>query len=506
MSRFLFLCLSLISFASFYCDAQSPEMIRVQADKYLRSSLSQFRDLLSLPNDAHFPQDLEENIEWLHHAFSRLNFNVERLPTGGIDILFAEKRNSGAAKTVLVYLQIDGQPVDPSAWQQQDPFIPQLKRPVHSDWEHLPWEVLNEGSIDPDWRIFCRSASDAKGPVAAFLTALQIMDDQGWSPDFNLKIIMDCEEELGSPNLPKAVERYRDKLQADMLVIFDGPRHISNLPTLTFGARGITTMRLTTYGPRVPQHSGHYGNYAPNPALRMSQLLASMKDERGRVTIPGFYAGIELDDATKKVLAAVPDDEAVIRENLGIAEPDAVAASYQESLQYPSLNIRGLASAWVGSKVRTIVPSAAVANLDIRTVKESDPQRLVDLVIDHIRRQGYHVCDGEPTEEERKKYDKLLSLDYEISYAAFRTEFDEEVSLWCDRALTKMFDRAPIKIRTSGGSIPIAPFVETLGIPAVTVPIVNRDNNQHSPNENIRIGNYLEGVYTYLALMLEPIN
>ncbi|MCB0667306.1 MAG: M20/M25/M40 family metallo-hydrolase [Saprospiraceae bacterium] len=479
--------------------------MRIQADAYLRSSLSQFRDLLALPNDAHFPRDLEPNIEWLHNAFSRLNFRVERLPTGGIDILFAEKLYPAATKTVLVYLQIDGQPVDPGSWLQPDPFKPVLKEKSGEQWEIIPWESVEQDSLDPDWRIFCRSASDAKGPVAAFLTALQIMDREGWSPDFNLKIIMDCEEELGSPHLPEAVMKYREKLKADMLVIFDGPRHISNLPTLTFGARGITTMRLTTYGPRVPQHSGHYGNYAPNPALRMAQLLASMKDDKGRVTIPGFYDGIDLDEATKMILAAVPDDEAVIRENLGIAEPDAVAETYQQSLQYPSLNIRGLASAWVGTKVRTIVPSAAVANLDIRTVRESDPQRLVDLIIGHIINEGYHLCEGEPTDQERASYNKLLSFDYEISYNAFRTEFDEDVSRWCDRALSKMFGQSPIKIRTSGGSIPIAPFVETLGIPAVTVPIVNRDNNQHSPNENIRIGNYLEGIYTYLSLMTEPL-
>jgi acetylornithine deacetylase/succinyl-diaminopimelate desuccinylase-like protein len=316
---------------------------------------------------------------------------------------------------------------------------------------------------------------------------------------------MDCEEELGSPNLPAAVEKYRGKLAADMLVILDGPRHISNLPTLTFGARGIATMRLTTYGPRVPQLSGHYGNYAPNPALRLAQLLASMKDEDGRVIIEGFYDGIMLDETTRQILAQVPDDEAVIQQNLGIAEPDKVAPTYQEALQYPSLNIRGMASAWVGSKVRTIIPDAAVANLDIRTVKESDPQRLVDLVISHIRKQGYHICDQEPNEQERAQYPKLISLGHEISYGAFRTDFDEEVSIWLDLALTRMFGQSPIKIRTSGGSIPIAPFVQTLGIPAVTVPIVNRDNNQHSPNENIRIGNYLEGIYTYLAFLTHPL-
>jgi acetylornithine deacetylase/succinyl-diaminopimelate desuccinylase-like protein len=205
-------------------------------------------------------------------------------------------------------------------------------------------------------------------------------------------------------------------------------------------------------------------------------------------------------------LAQVPDDEKLIRHNLGIAITDKVAPTYQEALQYPSLNIRGMSSAWVGSKVRTIIPDAAVANLDIRTVKESDPQRLVDLVIQHIEAQGYHICAQEPTGEERETFGKLISLHAEISYGAFRTDFDENVSIWLDQALTRMFGQSPVKIRTSGGSIPIAPFVQTLGIPAVTVPIVNRDNNQHSPNENIRIGNYLEGISTYLAILTEPMN
>ncbi|NND31893.1 MAG: M20/M25/M40 family metallo-hydrolase [Saprospiraceae bacterium] len=482
------------------------EIILEKANASLRSSIETFKEFLSLPNDAHIPEDLDPNIEWLITAFEAIDFTTRRLPTEGIDLLLAERSFPDAEKTVLIYLQIDGQPVDPTKWQQNSPYEPQLKRKENGSWVNVPWERLDQQPLDPELRIFARSASDAKGPVVAFLTALQIASSEQWQPNFNLKIIMDCEEELGSPNLPAAVEMFRDQLAADMLIILDGPRHISNLPTLTFGARGIATMRLTTYGPRVPQHSGHYGNYAPNPALRLSQLLASMKDDDGRVIIPGFYQGINLDSATLKILAQVPDREEVILRDLGIAKPDGVAPSYQEAIQYPSLNIRGMSSAWVGTKVRTIIPEAAVANLDIRTVKETDPQRLVDLVIDHITRQGYHICDGEPTEEERQNHAKLLSLHYEISYGAFRTGFNESVSLWLDRALTRVFNVTPIKIRTSGGSIPIAPFVQTLDIPAVTVPIVNRDNNQHSPNENIRLGNYLEGICTYLAFLTEPVN
>ena len=399
------------------------------AETALTTSLESFVELLSMPNDAYQPEDLEPNIEYLLAKFDKLGFHMDRLETEGIDVLMAEKTMDASAKTLLIYLQVDGQPVDPTKWFQDDPYSPVLKAQTNEGWTKIPWSSLKE-TIDHDWRIFARSTSDAKGPIAAFLTALQIMNEQEWKTNFNIKVILDCEEELGSPNLPAAVQKYREKLAADMLIIFDGPRHISNQPTLTFGARGITTMRLTTYGPRVAQHSGHYGNYAPNPAFGMARLLASMKDDQGIVTIPGFYAGVDLDEATKQVLAQVPDDETAIQKSIGIAKPDGVASTYQEAIQYPSLNVRGMASAWVGTKVRTIVPSAAVVNIDVRTVKESDPRRLVQLITDHIAGQGYHICEGEPTEEERMKYSKLISMSHNISYGAFRTEFDSEVGKW----------------------------------------------------------------------------
>jgi acetylornithine deacetylase/succinyl-diaminopimelate desuccinylase-like protein len=305
--------------------------------------------------------------------------------------------------------------------------------------------------------------------------------------------------------LPKAVVENREALAADMLVIFDGPRHLKNEPTLTFGARGISTLTLTLYGPIRPQHSGHYGNYVPNPALRLSQLLASMKDEEGRVTIPGYYDGISLDSDTKAILQAVPDDEENIRKKMGIAATDRVANTYQESIQYPSLNIRGLSSGWVGSEKRTIIPSSATAEIDMRLVIESEPERLIQLVKDHIKNEGYTLLDRPPTEEEREQKSRLIQVESTTSYLAYRTEMDSEIGVWLTRALTKSFGKSPIRQRTSGGSIPISPFVNELGIPAVTVPTVNRDNNQHSPNENIRLGNYFDGIRTIYGILTEKI-
>lgn len=475
--------------------------------KFAQASFAEFRDLLSLPNDAHFHQDIEKNVQWCESHFSSRGFTTQRLATSTVPLLLAEKRvKKPKAPTVLIYLQIDGQPVDPSHWQQENPYLPVLKRSGGgAGWEPLDWEMLYDPGYDPEWRIFARSSSDAKGPVCMFLAAMDIMMEAGRQPNFNMKVIMDFEEELGSPHLPQAVIDYQQQLQADMLIIFDGPKHISNEPTLTFGARGITDITLEVFGPLTPQHSGHYGNYLPNPAVRLSQLIASMKDEKGRVTIPGFYEGITISDDVREILRSVPDDESYINSQLGIAAPDGVASTYQESLQYPSLNVRGLSSGWVGEEVRTIIPSSAVAEIDMRLVLESDPQRLISLVRNHIIDQGYYLIDRAPTEVERSQHPRICRFQAQTSYLAFRTDFDSQVGIWLDNALSRAFGKTPIKQRTSGGSIPISPFVNQLDIPAVTVPTVNRDNNQHSPNENIRVGNYIDGIKTIFAILSEPL-
>ncbi|MEM9076126.1 MAG: M20/M25/M40 family metallo-hydrolase [Bacteroidota bacterium] len=473
------------------------------ASDFAKSSFPILRDILSIPNDAFFLEDIEKNVKWCETEFSSRGFSTTRITTKRAPLLLAERKHKKAKKTVLIYLQIDGQPVDTTRWNQKNPFIPALKKQVNGEWQEIPWESI--ANYEDDWRVFARAASDAKGPVAMFLAALDATKQYKVTPNYNIKVIMDFEEEMGSPNLPQAVLENKDLLLADMLIIFDGPRHITNKPTLTFGARGISTVQLTTYGPVVPQHSGHFGNYAPNPALRLSKLLASMKNDDGLVTIPGFYDGINISGETERILKAVPDDEEQIKDRLQIANTDKVGSYYQESIQYPSLNIRGMQSGWINEKVRTIIPGWARAEIDIRLVLESDPERLIQLVKNHIEAEGYVVLDREPTKEERLKNEKIATFTYEVSYQSFRTDFDSEVGLWLRSALKRAFEEEPIMIRMSGGSIPISPFVNTLGIPAVTVPTVNRDNNQHSPNENLRLGNYREGIKTMMAVLSEKL-
>ncbi len=470
-------------------------------------SIESFREFLSIKNDANFKNEMKPLIEWGINNFEKYGFEVERLETPELPLLLASKVISEDLNTLLIYLQFDGQPVDNSKWDQENPYKAVLKKRINNEYKIIDWSRLDNITFDDikkeDLRIFARSASDAKGPVMMILNALEIMERNNIELEYNLKVIMDFEEEISSPNLADAVKKYSSKLKSDALLIFDGPKHPSNLPTLTFGARGISDITLITYGPIVPQHSGHFGNYAPNPVFRMSEILSSMKDPNGRVTIPGFYDGIELDEKTLKILAEVPDDEEKMMNDMQFKKPDNVGKNYQESIQYPSINVRGIESGWVREEVRTIVPSECIAEIDVRLVLESDPIRLHNLIKSHIQELGYYVIDRRPTKDERLKYNKIVTFVSSFDYDAFRTDIESEIGKWLVKSLKKTFGIEPVKKRTSGGSVPISPFVNTLGIPAVTVPTVNQDNNQHSPNENIKIENFITGIETYLGILTD---
>ncbi len=482
----------------------SVQDIRLAVDGNVDAAISLYREFLTLPNDAFEPDDIEALVAWLEKAFGDRGFRTQRIRTDGNPALYAERRHDPASKTVLVYLQADGQPVDPSAWAQPDPFVPVLKaQDEQGNWQPVPWSAMAAG-FDPDWRVFARSAADSKGPMTQFMVAVELLDQLDAAPPYNLKVLVDTEEELGSPNLADAIHAHRDLFASDLLLIFDGPPHASNRPTVTFGARGIMTATLVAYGPRVAQHSGHYGNFVPNPAFDLSRILASLKSPDGVVTIPGFYDGVELSEEDRAVLANVPDDEEGILDGMGLSRSDGVAPTLQESIQYPSLNIRGTSAGWVGEQVRTIIPPAATAELDIRLVRESDPERLAGLLRAHIESLGYTVLDRAPTAKERRQHGRIVSLDYDVSYGAFRSDMDSPAGLMARAGLERLYGEEPILIRTMGGSIPIAPIIDALDVPAAIVPTVNIDNNQHSPNENLRLGNFVEGIAMLMSVLCQP--
>lgn len=500
--------LLILLFFSFSLTAQtlSSEKIYAAAKEKLPTAISDLITFLKLQNDGHFENEIQQNLKWCNSVFTNLRFETQVIKTEGAPLLFAEKKVSKNSKTVLFYLQIDGQPVDATKWNQPNPFLPVLKEKDDTgNWKILNSEVLKK-EFNSDWRIFARSASDSKGPAMSLISALQILKDKKAKQTFNIKVIMDFQEEMGSPSLPKAVSENRKLLNADMLFIMDGTRHLSNLPTLTFGARGIVTATLKVFGPRYPLHSGQYGNFAPNPVFETSRLLGGLKDENGKVTLKGFYDGIELSEEEKIQLNSVPENLDSIKTRLGIAKTDAIGNTYQEALQYPSLNIRGINAAWVGKEVRTIIPAEVITEIDMRLVPESDGERLAQSLKTYIQDNGYHIVDSIPSEQERKTYSKLASFKYRLGSKPFRTDMNSPIGKHLEKAMQKVFGSNYIKMRTTGGSQPMSPFITELGVPAVSIRIPNPDNNIHSPNENLRLGNFLEGIITCFAILDEPIN
>ena len=478
--------------------------VDIDLKSQVRHAIDELVQFVAIPNDALQTADINRNLNWLTKEFNKRGFNTSVLPTEGQSLFFAALPMEDEKPTVLFYMHFDGQSVDPSKWDQPDPYKVVLKSPEGDGFIPRSFEELKE-DIDYDWRLFGRSTSDDKGPIVMFLNAIDLLKKENKQIPFNLKVILDGEEEKSSKPLPKAVKVYKDLLEADFLVINDGPVHPSGKPTVVYGCRGITSLSLTTYGPEFPQHSGHYGNYAPNPGFQLAQLLASMKDKDGRVSIPGYYDGINIDDATMNILKSVPDDATAINAHLAINTPEKVGDFYQESLQYPSLNIRGLGSAWIGEKARTIVPATATAELDLRLVPESDGNRLKKLVRSYIQKEGFYITDTIPTREERMAHSKILTLREGSVTDAFRTDLNNEYGNYLVRVLGETFQEPVVQIRIMGGTVPIAPFINELKIPAFIVPMVNPDNNQHSPNENLRIGQIAYGIKTFYTLLSSPL-
>jgi acetylornithine deacetylase/succinyl-diaminopimelate desuccinylase-like protein len=334
-----------------------------------------------------------------------------------------------------------------------------------------------------------------------FLSALEMLESQNKQPKFNIKIIFDLEEEYGSNAFLSTLDTYKEVYNSDYMIIMDGPAHNSNQPTLTFGCRGIATCSITTYGAKLPQHSGHYGHYVSNPVFTLSRLLASMKSEDGKVVIKDYYKDIFISKEAQEILKSVPDNEDFIHKGLVINQPEKVANSYQESLQYPSLNIRQIGTSWKGKGLKTVIPEYATADIDARLVQETDGKVQLEKIKNHIKNQGFLVLDREPSDKERLSHHKIVAFISNAGVNAFRTPLNSVFGKKLRSSLRTTFVKAPVIVRTMGGTVPIRPAINKLNLPAIIVPMVNMDNNQDSPNENNRIGNIRQGIKICLSII-----
>ena len=467
-----------------------------------RSILDEFFELLRIPNTADDPENLRRNAEAIAELFTRRGVRMQLLEEEEAPpVIYGELLAPDATETIVFYAHYDGQPVQPAEWYIGDPFRPTLMSgPLEEGGRPIPLPSPGWPS-DPEWRLYARSAGDDKISIIALATALDALRFHKVPLRTNLKFFFEGEEEAGSPHLESYLRRHRDLLDADLWLFCDGPVHQNGQQQIVFGARGVVGLELTAFGARHELHSGHYGNWAPNPAMLLSRLLASMKDDDGRVLVEGFYDDVaELDEAATQALAEAPNYGTVLKGELWMSESEGGDRRLEDAINLPSLNIRGLAAADVGERARNIIPAEARASLDIRLVKGMDHRVTVDRVVEHIRQQGFYVTDTEPTEQIRLSYPKICQVVRESGYNAVRTPMDLPVSTRVLAAVEEA--RGPVvRLPTLGGSLPLHIFEEVFGVPLIIVPTANHDNNQHSHNENLRLQNLWDGVETMAALL-----
>jgi acetylornithine deacetylase/succinyl-diaminopimelate desuccinylase-like protein len=465
--------------------------------------LSEYIELLAIPNVATSIPDIRKNADRIMAMMARRGLSPRLLEGDTTEVppaIYGEWKVAGAKRTVVLYAHYDGQPVTPDDWKSTQPFEPKLYSDrLDRGGKPIPLPATGQ-PINDEWRIYGRAASDDKLGVMAILEAVDALKAAGKRPAYNLKIFFEGEEEQGSPHLAALLDKHRETLKSDGWVIFDGPMHPSGLPQVSLGVRGVVGIDLTVFGPRRPLHSGHYGNWAPNPAMMLAQLLASMKDTDGKVLVAGFYDDVmSLSAAEQAAVTAVPPPDAELRRELGLARNDNSARLLAEAIQLPSLNIGGIRSADVGDKARNVIPAEASAYIDLRLVKGNDWRRQVQRLIRHIQAQGYTVLDHEPSIDERLRYPRIARVNTGSGYNAERTSIDSPLAQ--DAIAAVKARGSAVVLPTLGGSLPLYLLREHLGVDSVTVSLANYDNNQHAEDENLRLGNLWEAIEVATAIM-----
>jgi acetylornithine deacetylase/succinyl-diaminopimelate desuccinylase-like protein len=495
------LCLSA---ASAQDNDRSPQHVRDLVREYRQMNEAQivrdYAKLLSLPNVASDTQNIRSNASFImdqleQRGFSTLALNVPGAPPA----VYGELNSSGAKHTLLWYAHYDGQPVDKAQWAA-DPWQPVLREwPANS--KTIALDSL-KSPLNPEWRIYARAASDDKAPIQALLTALDALKAANIPLSVNLKVFFEGEEEAGSPHLEKIFRENVDLLKGDLWLLSDGPVNQTRRMQLYFGARGVTDLELTVYGPARVLHDGHYGNWAPNPAALLVDLLAHMRDASSHILIPGFYDDVRaLTTVERAAIAQSPAVDAQLKQELGLAWTESNGAALPLAITQPSLNIRGLEAGHVEEKAQNAISTTAKASIDFRLVPNQTPEHVHELVEKFITQQGFYIVRQAPDIETRLQHAKVIQVSWGAGYKAARTSLDDPAVLPVVRSIEQTLGAPVIKMPLLGGSVPMYLFTDLLKTPVVGLPIVNHDNNQHGANENLRLQNLWDGIEIFAGIL-----
>lgn len=451
-----------------------------EADAYVEGNFDRFleglRSLVAQPSISATGEGIEDCATFLRSLCLEYGFDTaDVVETAGHPAVlahaFVDNDASNDAPTVLVYGHYDVQPVDPDAWETP-PFEPTIRE------------------VDGRQLLYGRGTVDNKGQHFAYLCAVEALRETTGLP-VNVALLLDGEEESGSPNLLDAVEAREDELSADVALNSDGPVDESGRPTVVFGNRGILVVQVDVRGPSGDLHSGHYGGAVPNPAWELNRLLGTMRDETGGVAIDSFYESVRpvTDDARELLDEFEPDPERLCEKlDVGGLQGGPGDTFLEKTLHYPTLNVNGLASGHGGDGFKTIVPSEASATIDMRLVVDQDPDEIFERFRDHV---DEHADDRVATSVTR-----LGSMD------PTRTPVDTPYRGPVVDAVTEGWGEEPVVKPSSGGSAPYALFTNYLGLPHLSVPYGQQDNNQHSPNEHFAVDHFEKGVRTSVRTLM----
>ena len=495
-------CSSLIGAVLLFCTLYSNAQSTIPAFNK-KEVVEEFLEYLALPNESDNSDGIEKNLLFVSNHLEDSGVKTELIHFQDVDYLYGVF-NEGAPYTLLIYLQLDALDAYTPYWDQYDPFVPVLKQKKNGTFFTI--SNSEDGRIfSEDDYVFARGASDSKGPTFSLLAALRSLSKSNIKPTVTIKIIGDTAEEKGSKTLSSFVQSYRTKFKADGLLILDGTRSLADIPTLTYGARGIATFTLTTYAGLADLHSGQYSSIIPNPWVEMNQIVASMMNNDQNVLIEGFdpYSDSAEELSYLKELQYGGYDE--LEKRLG----KPLLKHYihpQQAFHHPSLIVRDYFANDGKTKGLTRIPSSVSAVFEMRLTPETPAKRQFEYIRNHLKKQGYTVLESEATKEQRAKTLKLVRIQTNAGSVAFRTPLNSRLGNWFEEGIKKGLQQNEVlKLTTTGGSQPIASFINTLNIDAIALRIPNPDANIHGPNENIALKNLFEGIQSLLGIFTTDI-
>jgi len=408
---------------------------------------------------------IAEVAEFISGVLNDLSFNARVMPTDGWPMVYGERMEAAGAPTLLLYGHYDVQPPDPlDAWVSP-PFEPTIR----------------------DGRLYARGVGDNKGQHFAQILALESLLAVRGALPCNVKVLLEGEEEIGSPQMPAFVAANRDLLRADLVITSDGPVDESGRSTINFGNRGVLSFALQATGANRDLHSGNWGGVVPNPIWTLVHLLQSMKNDKGEVTIDGFYDNVDpLTPLEKEALAKLEVDLAEVKRSLELTELDQPLERgfFERLMSWPTFTINGLHGGYGGPGSKTVLPHEALAKCDIRLVESQSADEIFEKVRRHVEAHAPGV--------------KLIR---QGSMDPSKTPLDSPYAEPIIRALTAVHGEAPILEPTAGGSLPNYVFTKMLKMPAFGVPYANADESNHAPNENMELDRFIDGIKTGAAMM-----